>query len=208
MAEHSTAADPLAHGEATVLVPTLHHVNLKTVRLREMIDWYTTVVGMQVYYEYEGGAWLSNDAANHRLALLTSPAMADDPEKIVHTGIHHSAFEFGGSVDDLLGTYERLRKRGIVPHACLDHGMTTSFYYVDPDGNSVELQVDNFGGDWSKGTEFVRDSPDFAANPIGTALDPDRMVVARRAGMSPEELHRRGRAGEFRPADPLDLRLP
>ena len=27
--------------------PTLHHVNLKTTRLREMIDWYGTVVGLK-----------------------------------------------------------------------------------------------------------------------------------------------------------------
>lgn len=208
MAEHATATDPLAQAEAAVLTPTLHHVNLKTVRLDEMIGWYAKVLGMRLYFQYEGGAWLSNDAANHRLALLTSPEMADDPDKIAHTGMHHSAYEFGASVDDLLGTYERLRKQGIVPHACLDHGMTTSFYYADPDGNSVELQVDNFGGDWSKGSDFVKTSPDFAANPIGTPLDPDRMVAERRAGMSPEELHRRGRAGDFSPAEPLDLRLP
>lgn len=208
MEGNAAVEDPLARAEAAAPAPALHHVNLKTVRLREMIDWYSTVVGMRLHYEFEGGAWLSNDEANHRLALLTSAAMADDPDKVVHTGMHHSAFEFGGSVDDLLGTYERLRKRGIVPHACLDHGMTTSFYYLDPDGNSVELQVDNFGGDWSKGTEFVKSSPDFAANPIGTPLDPDRMVASRRAGMSPEELHRRGRAGEFSPASRLDLRLP
>jgi hypothetical protein len=27
--------------------PTLHHVNLKTTRLKEMIDWYGAVVGLK-----------------------------------------------------------------------------------------------------------------------------------------------------------------
>jgi catechol-2,3-dioxygenase len=54
------------------------------------------------------------------------------------------AFEYT-SCDELLDNYVRLKGLGIVPHASLDHGMTTSFYYVDPDGNSVELQYDNFG---------------------------------------------------------------
>ena len=27
--------------------PTLHHVDLKTTRLGEMIDWYDTVVGLK-----------------------------------------------------------------------------------------------------------------------------------------------------------------
>jgi catechol 2,3-dioxygenase-like lactoylglutathione lyase family enzyme len=32
---------------ATVLTPPLHHVNLMTTRLQEMIDWYGTVVGLR-----------------------------------------------------------------------------------------------------------------------------------------------------------------
>jgi catechol 2,3-dioxygenase len=49
--------------------PVLHHVNLKTNRLQEMIEWYGLVVGTTVTYQFEGGAWLSNDEANHRLVL-------------------------------------------------------------------------------------------------------------------------------------------
>ena len=185
----------------------MHHVNLKTVRLQELIDWYGTVVGMTVTYQFPGGAWLTNDAANHRLALLAVPGLSDDPDKLRHTGMHHIAFEYG-SMDALLDAYERLKAEGIVPHACLDHGMTTSFYYPDPDGNSVELQSDNFGGDWARSTEFMRSAPEFAADPIGTPLDPDRMVAARREGLEPDEIHRRAYAGEYAPASPLDLRLP
>jgi catechol-2,3-dioxygenase len=110
-------------------------------------------------------------------------------------------------MDELLDTYARLERAGIVPHACLDHGMTTSFYYADPDGNSVELQSDNFG-DWSRSTEYMRTTPEFAANPIGVSVDPGRMLAARQAGASSEELHRRAYAGEFEPDAPLDLRIP
>ena len=191
----------------TVLVsPVLHHVNLKTTRLQEMIDWYALVIGTQVTHQFEGGAWLSNDAANHRLALLWAPGLEDDPEKLRHTGLHHSAYEYR-SMDDLLDTYMRLKRERIVPHACLDHGMTMSFYYVDPDGNSVELQCDEFG-DWAKSKEFMRTSPKFDADPIGVNLDPDEVVAARDAGATPEELHRRAYAGEFTPEKQLDLRLP
>jgi hypothetical protein len=54
----------------------------------------------------------------------------------------------------------------------------------------------------------MRTSPDFAANPIGMPVDPDRMLKARREGMSPAEIHRRAYAGEFRPSQPMDPRLP
>lgn len=186
--------------------PTLHHVNLKTNRLQEMIDWYGLVVGIQVTHQFDGGAWLTNDDANHRLALLAGLGFEEDQDKVRHTGLHHTAYEYP-SMDNLLDTYTRLKGHKIVPHACLDHGMTMSFYYVDPDGNSVELQCDEYG-DWAKSKEFMSTSPQFAADPIGVNIDPDQVVAARDAGASPEELHRRAYAGEFTPETPLDLRLP
>jgi catechol 2,3-dioxygenase len=186
--------------------PTLHHVNLKTTRLQQMIDWYGTVVGSKPNFQFPGGAWLTNDTANHRIALLTSSKMSDDPDKLVHTGMHHLAFEYD-DFNSLLDTYSRLSKLGIKPHMSLDHGITTSFYYVDPDGNSVELQYDNFD-DWSKSSEWMRNSPEFAKNPIGVPVDPAKMVAARDSGASRDDLHRRAFAGEFLPSEPLDPRVP
>ena len=186
--------------------PTLHHLNLKTTRLDEMIEWYGRVVGMDVVHRFDRGAFLTNDGASHRLAFLSTPALADDPDKLAHTGIHHVAFEFA-SVDDLLATYVRLRDAGTTPHFAVDHGMSTSLYYVDPDGNSVELQVDNFG-DWERSSAFMRSAPEFIAEPIGTPFEPEAYLAAHEAGASADELHRRAYAGEFREAAPVDLRLP
>ena len=191
--------------QAEIAVPTLHHVNLKTTRLSEMIAWYGLVVGMRPTYAFEGGAWLSNDSANHRLALLSTPLVRDDPDKLVHAGIHHTAFEYG-TLDELVGTYVRLEAAGVLPHSVLDHGMTLSFYYLDPDGNSVELQVDHFG-DWAGSTEFMHGER-FAEDPIGTYVDPEQLVAAWRMGMSAAELHQRAYDGEFAPTEPQDLRVP
>jgi catechol 2,3-dioxygenase len=186
--------------------PTLHHVTMKTRRLDEMCEWYGVVVGATVIHKAGGGAWLTNDAANHRIAFLANPAWQDDSAKLQHTGLHHTAYEYP-SMDDLLDTYVRLRDRGILPHACLDHGMTMSFYFVDPDGNSVELQCDEFR-DWTASKRFMETSPEFARNPIGAPLDPELVIRARDQGANAEELHTRAYAGEFSPHEPLDLRLP
>ncbi|HEY6407125.1 MAG TPA: VOC family protein [Ktedonobacteraceae bacterium] len=197
---------PHASQNTAIARPTLHHLNLKTLRLQEMIDWYATVLGMDTQYQFPGGAWLTNDGANHRLALLVSDALSDDQDKYMHTGFHHSAFEYA-TMGDLLDTYSRLKALGIVPHASLDHGITCSFYYEDPDGNSVELQTDNFGN-WQESSEWIRTSPLFASNPIGTPVDPEKMVAAHEAGASFEELHRRAYEGEFKPDGELDLHIP
>lgn len=187
-----------------VISPTLHHVNLKTTRLQEMIDWYGLVVGAEVTHQFPAGAWLSNDRANHRIALLRAPA--DDPLKLEHAGLHHTAYEYE-SMDQMIDSYVRLKGHGIIPHACLDHGMTMSFYYLDPDGNSVELQYDEFG-DWAQSKEWMKTAPEFTANPIGVTVDPELILAARDAGATRQELHARAYAGEFTPDAPLDLRLP
>src|SRR5271167_2570533 len=133
--------------------PKFHHFNLKTTRLQEMIDWYRTLVGAEVLFQAPDGAWLSNDEANHRIALLAFPDFVEDPEKDTRTGMHHSAFEYA-NFEELNSSYARLKKTGITPALCLDHGMTLSYYYADPDGNHVELQVDCFG-DWSKSKDWM-----------------------------------------------------
>lgn len=186
--------------------PVLHHVTLKTNRQQEMEKWYGNVLDMKPNHSGPFGAWLTNDGANHRMALLVAPGLHDDPDKISHTGMHHLAFEYP-DVSGLLSTYERLKAQGIVPHACLDHGLTTSLYYVDPDGNSVELQVDNFG-DWEASSEWMRTAPEFESNPIGVNTDPQLLLEAWKAGSDAAELHRRSFSGEFDPGTPLDLRLP
>jgi catechol 2,3-dioxygenase len=113
--------------------PVLHHVTFKTTRLNEMIEWYGKVVGMVPNFRDGVAAWMTNDEANHRVALLAVPGIEDDPNKIPHAGMHHLAFEFP-SIEHVLKTYVRLKDEGITPHAALDHGLTTSLYYVDPDG--------------------------------------------------------------------------
>jgi catechol-2,3-dioxygenase len=187
-------------GEQPPIKPTFHHFNLKTTRLQELIDWYVVVVGAEVVFQDASGAWLTNDAANHRIALLAFPGFVDDPEKETRTGMHHSAFEYDGFAD-LNASYLRLRELGIEPEICLDHGMTLSYYYKDPDGNRVELQVDVFGN-WSASTEWMRTSADFKSNPIGVFVDPAKIAQAAAGGEPFTEIHRRAMAGELSPAQP------
>jgi len=180
-----------------VIRPKFHHVNLKTTRLQEMIDWYSTVVGADVLFQYELGAWLSNDNANHRIALLSFPNFVDDPDKETHTGMHHTAFEYE-SFDDLNDSYLRLREAGITPAICLDHGMTFSYYYADPDGNNVELQCDVFG-DWAKSSEWMRDSEQFKEDPLGKFVDPEQVAADRAQGSDFDEIHEKAMAGGYAP---------
>ena len=186
--------------------PAFHHVTIKTSRLQEMVDWYKAVVGVQVTFQDANNAWTTNDEANHRIAFLSVPGLEQDADKVKHTGMHHSAFEYAG-FDDLMSSYERMRDLGILPAFCLDHGLTISLYYRDPEANYVELQSDNFG-DWKQSTHFMQTSVDFQSNPIGTFFDPEKVWKAHKAGEPFGTLQPSIRAGRFRPDAIPPMGLP
>ena len=177
--------------------PTLHHVTIKTSHLDDMIKWYALVVGAKVQFRYGADAWMSNDDANHRIAFLSVPGLTDDEGKNHHNGMHHCAFEYG-SFADLMTSFDRLRKAGVQPAFCLDHGMTISLYYKDPEGNFVELQADSFS-DWKLSAEWMRTSSDFAADPIGTFFDLARVYEKFRSGVDFKTLQRRSAPAPISP---------
>ena len=100
-------------------------------------------------------------------------------------GTDHIAFAHA-DLGDLLYTYARLKREGIEPYWCVNHGPTTSMYYKDPDGNRVELQVDNFPTA-DEANAWMR-SGEFAANPIGVVFDPDALLALKVNGadLSPD----------------------
>ena len=123
------------------------------------------------------------DDEHHRLAIGRIEGLGDRPYDSV--GLEHFAFTFG-SLAELLGTYERLKAKGIEPIIPINHGGTTSLYYEDPDRNRVELQVDNFAS-WDEFDEFVK-SGKLKNNFLGHKIDPEEMLAQLRAGVSEGEL--------------------
>jgi catechol-2,3-dioxygenase len=183
-----------------IIPPKLHHSTFLTLKLDEMVRWYEQVAGLTPVHYSENAAWLTNDDANHRIALIAHPAIKRPVDKPTSAGLHHTAFEYR-DFDQWLDNYSRLKDAGIVPFMCLDHGITMSMYYADPEGNGVEIQVDAFG-DWAVSTEWMWASREFAENPIGQFFDPDQLVAARERGLSKDEIHQGAREGKYLPDNP------
>jgi hypothetical protein len=99
----------------------------------------------------------------------------------------HIAFTYGG-LPDLLQTYERLRQEGIEPFWPINHGVTLSLYYRDPEGNRIELQVDAFAT-MTEGKAYMR-SDAFRTNPIGVIFDPEDLLRRFKGGEAAESLLR------------------
>jgi catechol 2,3-dioxygenase len=195
-----------------IIHPKLQHYALGTANLDAMIDWYRKVLGMTINYRstmpagapFSATAFVSNDEVHHRLVFFEMPGLGSDSDKARHSRVQHVAYEYE-TLDDLLGTYVRLKGLGILPVMAVDEGMQTAFYYADPDRNTVELNVNIYGNDWTA-TEHMKAQSSLGDRPRRMFVDPDKMIEARKAGASPWEVHERAFAGELAPAKPYDPR--
>ena len=154
----------------------LAHIVLRTARFDELVAWWCTVLGAHPVHASDFLTFLTYDDEHHRIAILRSPDVGDDAR--AHAGMEHVAFTYA-SIDDLVTTYERLRDLGIEPILPVNHGMTVSLYYQDPDGNQVELQIDTAT---PADTVAFMATDVFAANPLGVVFDPEEMAAQHRAG--------------------------
>ncbi len=156
----------------TVISPArLAHVVLRTSQFSALVDWYQTVLGAKIAFSNGALAFLCYDEEHHRIAVLNIPGLQRQPEGIA--SVHHFAFTYA-TLADLVATYERLGRVAIRPVLCINHGPTTSMYYADPDGNQVELQVDNYDTVEEAGKFFYGSA--FAQNPIGVDFNPDDLA--------------------------------
>jgi catechol 2,3-dioxygenase-like lactoylglutathione lyase family enzyme len=165
--------------------PKFAHVVLQTNRLEKMRDWYCTVLGARVVYENPGMCFITFDEEHHRIAFVRPPGPPLVERTPQTVGLQHSAYTFP-HLQSLLDKYSSLRSQGVEPLVPVQHGVTTSLYYRDPDGNLAELQVDNFEEPLDA-TAYM-EGPEYAADPIGPSFDPQRMLDALAQGAAPGEL--------------------
>ena len=123
------------NGHPKVVSPTkLAHVVLRTNQMDKMMDWYTTFLGGRVVHSNPMIGFMTYDDEHHRIAFINMPDM---PDKVRHSaGLEHIAFTFDSLADLLTAYRQRLAQpQPIKPVWCVNHGITTSLYYKDPDGN-------------------------------------------------------------------------
>ena len=191
---------PQSVAKVAISPARLAHVVLRSSQFDALVEWYKTVLCAKIAFSDGALAFLTYDEEHHRIAVLNIPGLQRQPDGM--TGMHHMAFTYA-SLCDLVTTYERLDQLGIRPVTCINHGPTTSMYYADPDGNQVELQVDNYDTVEEAGEFFY--SPAFAKNPIGVDFDPADLARRFYAGEDEASIKKRPDSGA-RGLDTLNLR--
>lgn len=167
--------------------PNPVHIVYRTRRLAEMLDWYRTVFGAEIVYQNPALAFATFDGEHHRFAfadldVIAPGGEADDRGSV---GVDHVAYELA-SMRGLLEAYEELKGKGIAPYWCVNHGMSASLYYADPDGNQMEFSVDCFATKEECQAYFKGEA--IGANPVGAEFDPDQWLAKLRSGVSEVEL--------------------
>ena len=165
------------------------HVVLRSGRFEETVAWYRALLGAAPVFENPMISFMTYDDEHHRIAIVNTANAPQPPKGAV--GMDHVAFTYD-TLGDLLQNYLRLKKEGIEPVWCINHGPTTSLYYEDPDGNRVELQIDNF--ETEAELKGWMETGAFAKNPIGVTFDPDKLAERYRNGDPLEELVQQGSA--------------
>ncbi len=119
----------------------LGHIVFKVRDDAKSRDFYTRTVGLKVAHEdlERGAVFLSFGEAHHELALfqLATGEAADTTQP----GLHHMAWQLG-NFEELQAAYRELKALGVPIESTVDHHVTRSIYFPDPDGNRVELYCD------------------------------------------------------------------
>jgi catechol 2,3-dioxygenase len=119
----------------------LGHVVLRVRDARKSKEFYMRALGLKLAWEDldRGAVFLSFGEQHHDLALF-QPA-AQPAADASHAGLHHTAWQVG-SFEELQAAYQELRAMGFAVESTVEHNVTRSVYFPDPDGNRVELYCD------------------------------------------------------------------
>lgn len=124
-------------------IQSLGHVVLKVTDLARAEAFYAGLLGIPVCgrYDQDGLRMIFFTLGDHHdLAVAEVPAEERAPRE-TQPGLHHVAFCIGDSLDQLREAKGVLEAAGVVPTP-MEHEVTQSLYFADPDGNGVELYVE------------------------------------------------------------------
>ncbi|KAM7211483.1 Glyoxalase/Bleomycin resistance protein/Dihydroxybiphenyl dioxygenase [Rhypophila decipiens] len=183
--------------EKVISPASIGHFGIRTTpeKFEQMVEWHLNFFGGRAVLRNEKAAFIAWDDEHHRMVIVNDashkPIPAEDRPRAAT--VYHIAFTLN-SLADLATSYEQKRARGILPHWPVNHGMSTSMYYTDPDGNEFEMQVNNF--DTSEEALAFMATDEYRQNPIGVDIDVEELIRRIRSGEDEREIKKRPLIGQ------------
>src|SRR5512137_2576698 len=124
-------------------IKSLGHVVLRVADLERAERFYGGVLGLPVCAHMDEGGFKMAffSLGNHHDFALMQVSGEGSSRSESAVGLHHVAFNIGTTLDELRAARDKLRAAGVAATP-IDHEVTKSLYFADPDGNGVEVYVD------------------------------------------------------------------
>ncbi|BBK44277.1 glyoxalase [Allostella vacuolata] len=134
-------------------IQSLGHVVLKVRDQKRAEQFYNGVLGMPIVARFDRLNMTFFSLGNHHDFAIA--AIGDDAPAPVKDGVGlaHVAFKIGDELAVLKSAKTELEAAGIAAVAA-DHGVSKSLYFSDPDGNQVELYIDQ-SDSWRRDPQTV-----------------------------------------------------
>lgn len=128
--------------------PQIGHVHLKVSDLGRSIEFYTSAFGLTVMQRYgDSAAFLSWGGYHHHLGLNTWNSKGQAPAPKTAPGLYHFAVLYPDRKS--LGiAVKRALDFNVPIEGASDHGVSEAVYFLDPDGNGIELYRDRPRSEW------------------------------------------------------------
>jgi catechol 2,3-dioxygenase len=134
----------------------LGHVVFYVRDLERSVAFYTGVVGLALVGRIfnHRAALLSGGRSHHEL-LLIQMGEAPGPLQGRRLGLYHVGFKVGEDRAALRAARDRAAAVNAPIDGMSDHTVSQSIYLRDPDGNEIELYVDDPSVDWRRDTAWM-----------------------------------------------------
>ncbi|GEE01701.1 hypothetical protein nbrc107696_21470 [Gordonia spumicola] len=125
-----------------IKIERVAHVVIKVRDLEKSLDFYTRVLGLKEMGRIDPAViFLSTGRDHHELGIAQVGGEAPG-STFFQVGMEHFAFKLRND-DDLREAYDTLVGEGVEIAYTVNHGVTKSVYFLDPDGNELEVYSDN-----------------------------------------------------------------
>lgn len=124
-------------------IQALGHVVLRVTDRERAERFYGDFLGLPqcARTDREGMKLTFFSLGDHHDFAILEVSGAGQPASETAAGLHHVAFKIGTTLAELREAKRKLEDAGIRVYP-VDHDVTKSLYFRDPDGNGIELYVD------------------------------------------------------------------
>lgn len=120
------------------------HIVIKVRNLERSRKFYTEVLGMDVMMDVPAirGVFLANNRRDHHEVGLFEVGPEAEGLRAKQVGLAHIAFRLR-TEEELRAAYKEFKEKEVPISFTVDHGVTKSIYFRDPDGHELEVYCDN-----------------------------------------------------------------